>query len=272
MSKQFPILAGVPQGSILAPLFYIYFIRNIPTPITQEILSSFYADDVCYAASDTEHKKRKNFVSGYLQPILTDLESFCKKWRIKLNPDKTHCMNFFINKSNDNTPRLWLKGELLKYQKEFKFLGYTFDQELSHKAHINDIVQRSKKRLNLLKALRGKTWGTNPNTILYTYKAYIRPILEYGSILFAYCDESLLKKIQAVETSAIKIAFQLPPWTTNHWCYSHVKFDKITNRIKQNAKHFLTKQANDELIKPLIENAKPSDIGKHSSMFKNLNW
>ena len=43
--------AGVPQGSILAPLLYIFFIRDMPTVNSQEILSSFFADDTSYAAS-----------------------------------------------------------------------------------------------------------------------------------------------------------------------------------------------------------------------------
>jgi hypothetical protein len=85
----------------------------------------------------------------------------------------------------------------------------TFDE------HIEDIVSRCKKRLNLLKALCGRTWGASTVTIMYTYKSFIRPILEYGSILYAYSSDDLIKKIQAVETQAIKIAHRLPPWTTN---------------------------------------------------------
>ena len=131
----------------------------MPTIVSDEILTSFYADDTAYAASDSQHKKRKNFVSGHLQPILTQLEMFCTKWHMGLNADKTWCMNFFTNSANDNTPRLYLKGELLKYKKECKFLGFLFDQKLSNKAHILDVVNRCKKRLNFLKAIRGKTWG-----------------------------------------------------------------------------------------------------------------
>ena len=162
----------------------------MPTKISQEILSSFYADDTCYAASDSQHKSRKNFVSGYLQPILNDLEQFCNKWYIGLNPDKTFCMNFYLNSLDNNTPRLWLMGNLLEYKKEYKFLGFTFNQNLSHKAHIQDVINRCNKRLNLLKAIKGKSWGASPSTIIYTYKVYIRPILEYGSILFAHSDEN----------------------------------------------------------------------------------
>ena len=64
----------------------------------------------------------------------------------------------------------------------------------------------------------------------------------------------------------------LPPWTTNHFCYSYVSFDKITDRMKLLAKDFLKKNSNDDLIKPLIEAAKPSINGRHSAIYKILNW
>ena len=126
--------------------------------------------------------------------------------------------------------------------------------------------------MNLLKAIRGKEWGASPKTLLYTYKSYVRPILEYSSILFAYSDQNLLKKIQAVETEAIKIAFRLPPWTTNFWCYEYAKIENILDRLKSQAKKFLKSNSEDELIKPLIENSKMSINGLHSAVYKTLNW
>ena len=167
-------------------------------------MSSFYADDICYSASDNTHKSRKCFAATHLQEILCELESFCSKWRIRLNPDKTVVLNSFKNRENDNTPRLWLRGELLKYEKSCKFLGVTFDSNHTFKEHIDDIVTRAKKRLNLLRALRGQSWGASPETLLYSYRTYVRPLLEYSCILFAYSDEFLLRKIQAVETQQSK--------------------------------------------------------------------
>ena len=129
-----------------------------------------------------------------------------------------------------------------------------------------------KKRLNLLKAIRDRDWGASPETILYTYRSYVRPILEYGCVLFAHADQSLLTKIQNIETTAIKIAYRLPPWTLNTWCYKLIQFDKILDRLKKQAKSFLTKHSSDHLISPLIEEVKASQTGKHSPVFKNLNW
>lgn len=257
VSRIVPLYAGVPQGSIIAPLLYIFHIRGMPTEISEEIVTSFYADDTTYGASDSPHASRKVFVSSHLQRILLDLQKFCSLWRIKLNPEKTWCVNFFTNTKNDNTPRLWLKDELLQYKKVCKFLGVTLDQSLDFSDHIEDIVSRSKKRLNLLKALRGQTWGASPETILYSYRTFVRPILEYGCILFAHAKDSLLKKIQSIEVEAIKIAHRLPPWATNTWCYDLVSFPNVLNRIKDLSKKFVETNKDDELIKPLIENLKP---------------
>ena len=51
LSKNFFLMAGVPQGSLLAPLLYIFYIRDMPTKVLQSLISSFYADDTMYAAS-----------------------------------------------------------------------------------------------------------------------------------------------------------------------------------------------------------------------------
>ena len=210
----------------------------LPSKNSNEILSSFYADDICYSASDNPHKRRSIFAATHLQEILNELESFCTKWRIKLNPEKTVVLNSFNSIENKNTPRLWLRGELLKYEKTCKFLGVTFDSSHSFSEHINDIVTRAKKRLNLLKALRGQSWGASPETILYSYRTYIRPLLEYSCILFSHSSDLLLKKIQAVETQAIKIAFRLAPWATNTSCYNLVTFPKILERLKTLSRKF----------------------------------
>ena len=151
-------------------------------------------------------------------------------------------------------------------------MGVTFDEKLSFKTHIEMLTSKCKKRLNLLKAIRGKDWGASPKTIMYSYKTYIRPVIEYGCVLFAHANQELLNKIQAFEPQAIKIAFRLPPWTTNYWCYKQINFPNILDRMKKQAKHFINKHSNDELIKPLIDQSKQSLTGQHSAVYKTLNW
>ena len=167
---------------------------------------------------------------------------------------------------------MFLKKELLKYEENVKFLGITFDSQLTFETHIQDIAQRARKRLNLLKAIRGQKWGAKSEILLYTYRSFIRPLLEYSCILFAHASDKLLKKIQAIETEAIKIAFDLAPWTLNYWCYTMIDFMPILERLKLLSKQFLDKNVSEPLIKPLIDNAKPNMNGKHGPIYKTLNW
>ena len=128
------------------------------------------------------------------------------------------------------------------------------------------------KRLNLLKALTGRKWGANSDTILYSYRTFIRPLIEYSAVLIAHTDQSMLKKMTAIETHAIKLAFDLPPWSLNTFCYDLVTFPPITDRLKKLAKQFVEKNTNDFLLKTFIETAKPSSNGTHSPIYRALNW
>ena len=83
----------------------------------------------------------KAFAGKILQDTLIELESFCSKWRIGLNANKTKCL-IFKKKNKFTTPNIYLQNELLGYEKKVKFLGIIFDEKLSFKEHIEEIYER----------------------------------------------------------------------------------------------------------------------------------
>ena len=133
----------------------------MPSKTSDDFISSFYADDTSYVSSDTPHSKRKRFAGTSLQETLSELEIFCKKWREGLNANKTKCLLFQRGKSNVTKPNLYLKHEMLHYEEQAKFLGIIFDKNLNFEKHIENIYERCMKRLNLLKAICGNSWGAN---------------------------------------------------------------------------------------------------------------
>ena len=55
---------------------------------------------------------------------------------------------------------------------------------------------KASKALKLVKAISGTNWGQQKETILHTYKAYTRPILEYACPVWAPIDSQLLQHIK----------------------------------------------------------------------------
>ena len=101
---------------------------------------------------------------------------------------------------------LELFGEPIIQTQTAKLLGILFDRRLSFKDHMKDLMTKVYRRLNLLKLLKGTNWGARPYTILKAYKRFIRPVLEYGSLITGALRESQVKEMQIFQNKCLRLA------------------------------------------------------------------
>ena len=52
LSKALPVSVGVPQGSILGPLFFIIHINDLPLELHSDVTSTMFADDTTILVRD----------------------------------------------------------------------------------------------------------------------------------------------------------------------------------------------------------------------------
>jgi len=78
-SNHFNILAGVSQGSDIAPFLYNIFTHDISKTSFTEL--SFFTDDTAIVASNED----SNTVSNMLQNHLNIIDLWTKRWKIKIN-------------------------------------------------------------------------------------------------------------------------------------------------------------------------------------------
>ena len=174
------------------------------------------------------------------------MATWCAKWRIKLNPEKTKVIIFsrslLARKAEFN---LTLYGETLKIYPRVKFLGITFDSELTFQPHFEDILERWNNRYHRLRLLANKKWGPSPATLIQIYKKCVRPIFEYGSLSTITASDCIISKNQQLQNKFIRLALRLPKYILPKLLHDstglpYVKDHLITcatksqNRIAQN--------------------------------------
>ena len=88
----------------------------------------------------------------------------------------------FSGRHVDDPPKLTIDRTVLEWKKEARFLGVIFDSRMTWASHINSVVDRCRKRLNLMKCMSGQDWGADKGSRLQIYFSMIRSIMDYVMI------------------------------------------------------------------------------------------
>jgi len=134
-----PVLAGVPQGSVLGPLLYLIYTVELPTLANST--TATFADDT---AVQTVHEDPA-VATHRLQLQLNKVQSWLKQWRMTANEAKSVHVTFTPNKLT--CPPVKLNNEQLPQADEVKYLGIHLDRRLTWRKHI--ITKRKQLDLKL---------------------------------------------------------------------------------------------------------------------------
>ena len=122
-----------------------------------------YADDVSIYASGTDIKLISQQIHHFCQVNHRLLRrkgpgSIPGKYTVTLfTPD---------NYQHKIHPQVFIKNKLVKLDKNPKLLCIVFDAMHSFTSQVNSTVIKAKKKVNVMKALAGTTWGQDNETLL----------------------------------------------------------------------------------------------------------
>lgn len=170
--------AGVPQGSILGPTLFLIYINDLVQNIDSNI--RLFADDTSLYVTV------ENPLSSATQ-LNTDLGKIFDwglTWLVDFNPNKTESLLITRKHSNQIHPRLEMGNTEVKEVTQHKHLGLTISKDLTWNCHINQISEKAWKRIG---SLRRKKFILDRHTLNKLYITYIRPLLEYGNIIWDNC-------------------------------------------------------------------------------------
>jgi hypothetical protein len=107
---------------------YIY-----DTPQTPDVYLGLFADETCIYATDC----KESYVLRKLQRGLSAIETWCERWNIKINEDKTQAIYFsHIRVLRPPEALLTLNGQNISFTTHVKYFGVVFDKRITGRLHL----------------------------------------------------------------------------------------------------------------------------------------
>ena len=228
-------------------------------------MSQFADDTALWTSAFT-----RSYSISKLQRALNLLESWCRKWRVKLNGEKSNFLIITRNRDiEEENFALHLFDDIIRPTNSAKFLGVEIDGILAYKKHTDSVVDRASRRLNVLRVLASN--GTDASTLMRLYKIYVRPIVEYGSAAFMSAPKTQLTRLQQIQNEAIRICLRLPRYIRTDLLHEYASIEPIFVRLLMlNGKLLNTMKLKNPHIESLVNDHVPPTDNRHLSPLDNL--
>ena len=188
---------GTAQGSILAPLFFIIYVNDLPNFLDQSY-PILYADDttLCF--------RNSSFQSAIDQcnRELYKLSQWCSMNKLTINLNKT-CYMVITNRSICNVnPIIKIKNNLIKCVQSHKFLGIKIDNRLKFDQHIADISVKISKSIGILFKLSNVLPSS---TLLSIYNSLVHSHLMYCNAIWGGTHDVHIHPLFMLQKKCIRI-------------------------------------------------------------------
>ena len=143
-----PVKAGVPQGSILAPLIFLVQIDDISQNIISDV--HLFVDDIIIIQYVDDPVISANILNSDLSLLL----SWTLKWLMLFNVLKCVVLNISLKRKALTHPPLTLNGFDLEQVSFYRHIGLIFNCSFTWNDHIEHLCQKAGKLINMMKYLK----------------------------------------------------------------------------------------------------------------------
>ena len=190
------VIRGLPQGSVLGPLLFNIFIKDLFMFLDGENICNF-ADDNTIFKSCGSLGVAKELVEEQCT-LITDWFKFNS---MKMNPEKCHVMII----GNDDVPEhftLNIDNTEKVAEDKLCLLGITIDRKLNFNSHIENLCREASKKLNALARIAHHLNGQQVNNIVNTF---FYSHFNYCPLIWMFSSKQSNSKLEKIHERALRI-------------------------------------------------------------------
>ena len=265
-SNEFVLEIGVPQGSILGPLLFILYTKEL-----QEIVSK-YGLSVHLYADDTQIYLSLDVHSGTIDlSNITECFNEIRCWMsenfLKLNEDKTEVLDIGLYQSEID--EIVLHTETIRPVLKAKNLGFYFDHMMTLDEQILFTQKVCNINLRNLRRIGSKLY--QPLKVQLVHSC-VFSILDYCNSTYGGLSTANLKKLQKIQNDAVRFIFNMKgeqKWEAITPYLKRLHFLPVRYRIKFKIALIVFKCINNIAPKYLCSLVKLRSTNKYSVRLDN---
>ena len=192
-SESVSVESGVPQGSVLGPGLFLYYINDLPEGLNS-IVRLFADNTIAYLVIVNPQDAEK------VQDDLTTMGFWEVLWKMKFHATKCNVITV-TGKRKPLQTEYKLHDHTLAKVTSAKYLGVTITEDLKWDTHINDTCAKANRTLGFLRR------NLNIGSVSIKQQAYfilVRPLVEYASTVWDPHTQRNIQKLEMVQRRAAR--------------------------------------------------------------------
>ena len=194
---------GLPQGSVLAPLLFLFYINDLATTLNNDAVIALFDEDVSILTTS----RKKEDAEATAQSVVSSVVTWSQEWKLNLNAEKSEVCPF-STWSNDSSwnPTIFISNQKVRVNTTPRLLGVILDRSLTFNAHLKKLTTSLASSIRIMRATAHTSWGWCRSTLKIAFHALVRSKLDYAAPAWQpWLSETNLSNLDRLQNCSLRL-------------------------------------------------------------------
>ena len=217
------VKCGVPQGSVLGPLFFLLYINDIYRAVGCNA-ARLFADDTSLLSSGRNLHDAINQAKEFFHKLY----DWCLANKLSINSDKTNFVLFHMKNKPvpKNFGNIQTEHMTIRRVKTVNYLGLVIDENLYWNAHVDYVCASLVKYFGIFNHIKSFITSRIARQL---YFAFINSRINYGIEVYGHCANEYLSKLQILQNKLLKLLLKLDRRTSTNQLHRDLSLLKVSD-------------------------------------------